>query len=331
MEMAQDPLQETIDYMNNLIAQQEAAEAPAEPAAEAVEAASSDEVESSEQLGQEAQAEAPSEEVKEQRPEVMSKDFTRRFAQLAKRERSFRDRQDEFKKMQAELAELREKSSTPDNAAKELAELRRIAAENPRELLARLDLDYQKLNESILSGDKRPEDYRRDSSIDKLLNRIDELEGKLNKREEQEVVSRQERAYNNFVDEIHKFIDTNNEDFELIHTRGEQGLVANVMQEHYNSTGQVMEFRQAAQMVEDYLEEQARSFFGSKKIANKYKDSFGNEAKSEAPRQPDSRPKTLSNSIAAVGTTTDGEVHSKPMTRDEHKAYLARTLNFFGE
>ena len=281
MEMAQDPLQETIDYMNNLIAQQETAEAATESAPEAVEAASSDEAESSEPVAQEAQAEAPAEEVKEQKPEGMSKDFTRRFAQLARRERSFRDRQDEFKKMQAELAELREKSSTPDNAAKELAELRRIAAENPRELLARLDLDYQKLNESILSGDKRPEDYRRDSSIDKLLNRIDELESKLSKREEQEVVSRQEKAYNNFIDEIRNFVETNNEDFE--------------------------------------------------KIANKYRDSFGNEAKSEAPRQPDSRPKTLSNSIAAVGTTTDGEVHSKPMTRDEHKAYLARTLNFFGE
>jgi len=92
-----------------------------------------------------------------------------------------------------------------------------------------------------------------------------------------------------------------------------------------------MEYKQAAQLVEDHLEEEARSYFGSKKIAKKYRDSFGNEAKTEAPRQPDSRPKTLSNSVAAVGMTTDGEAHSKPMTRDEHLDHLARSFKFFGE
>ena len=318
MEMAQDPLQNTIDLVNNMMAERAAAteaEVSEEPQVEAS-----------------PEAENPEPEPEPEKPKINeNRDFNRRFAQLAKRERSFRDRQDEFKKMQAELAELREKSSAPNTAAQELEEIKRIARENPAQLLSRLDTDWDEFNKGILAGNKNPDDYAREAGVSKLMNRIEELESKLSKREEQEVVSRQERAYNNFVDEINKFIETNNEDFELIHSRGEQGLVANVMQEHYNSTGQVMEFGQAAQMVEDYLEEQARSYFGSKKIAKKYKDSFGNEAKSEAPRQPDSRPKTLSNSVAAVGTTTDGEVHSKEMTRDEHKAYLARTLNFFGE
>jgi len=332
MQMAQDSesqLQETIDMVNNMMAEQEAAEAAPDPTPQVVEATVSDVEEKPASSDEEAKAEASQEESKE--GEVMSKDFTRRFAKLAKREKSFRQRQDEMKQMQAELEELRSSKSSPNEAARELEEIKRIARESPGELFSKLDTSWEEFNNSILSGTKKPDDYTRDASVNKLLDRIDQLESKLSEREQREVASTQEKAYNNFIDEIRTFVDTNNEDFELVHTRGEVGLVADVMQEHYNSTGQVMEYRQAAQMVEDHLEEQARSFFGSKKIANKYRDSFGNEAKSEAPRQPDSRPKTLSNSVAAVGTTTDGEAHSKPMTRDEHKAYLARTLNFFGE
>ena len=319
MEMAQDNLQETIDHVNGLMAKradEQIEETVDEPAAEVVTPGE----------GPESVDAAP-----EKEPEPTNRDFNRRFAQLAKREKSVRGQQDDYKRLQQELSELRSQQGKPNSAAKELEELRKIAAENPRELLSKLDLDFDRLSEDIITGNKKPDDYKRDANIDKLLGRIDQLEAKLSSREQQEVVSSQEKAYNNFIDEIRNFVETNSEDFELIHSRDAHGLVAEVMQEHYNSTSKVMEYKQAAQLVEDHLEEEARSYFGSKKIAKKYKDSFGNEAKTEAPRQPDSRPKTLSNSVAAVGTTTDGEAHSKPMTRDEHIDHLARNFKFFGE
>lgn len=327
MQMAQDHLQETIDHVNGLMAERAEATSVPEPGIEPeADTAIAVAEEASPEKEQEPEEITP---VKE--PEGTTKDFSRRFAQLAKREKGVRRSQEDYKKLQQEVEELRSKQGNPNDAARELEELRKIAAENPRELLSRLDLDYQRLSEDILSGNKKPDDYKRDSSIDKLLNRIDQLESKLSSREEQEVVSKQETAYNNFIDEIRNFVETNNEDFELIHSRDAHGLVAEVMQEHYNSSGQVLEYKQAARLVEDHLEEEARSYFGSKKIAKKYRDSFGNEAKTEAPRQPDSRPKTLSNSVAAVGMTTDGEAHSKPMSRDEHLDHLARSYKFFGE
>jgi len=331
MQMAEDNIQETIDYVNGLMAEREGATSVPEPG---IEPAADTAIAVAEEAMSEGSPEKEPESVEEtpaKEPEQTTRDFTRRFAQLAKREKGVRGQQEEYKRLQQELTELRSQQGKPNDAARELEELRKIAAENPRELLSRLDLDYQKLSEDILSGNKKPDDYKRDSSIDKLLTRIDQLESKLSKREEQEVVSNQETAYNNFVDEIRNFVETNSEDFELVHSREAHGLIAEVMQEHYNSTSQVMEYKQAAQLVEDHLEEEARSYFGSKKIAKKYRDSFGNEAESEATRQPDTRPKTLSNSVAAGGPTTDGEVHSKPMSRDEHLEHLARSYKFFGE
>lgn len=323
MQMAEDHVQETIDYVNGLMASNVEADSGAE--AEAVTATAVEEGETPAE-NPEAVENAPAKE-----PDNGSQDFSRRFAQLARREKGVRQQQDDYKKLQQEVAALREQQSRPNDAARELEDLRKIAAENPRELLSRLDLDFNRLSEDVITGNKKPDDYRRDASIDKLLGRIDELESKLSTREEREVVSRQETAYNKFLDEIRNFVETNNDAFELVHSKDAHGLIAEVMQEHYNSTSEVMDYRKAAQLVEDHLEEEARSYFGSKKIAKKYKDSFGNEAKTEAPRQPDSRPKTLSNSVAGVGMTTDGEAHSKPMTRDEHLDHLARSYKFFGE
>ena len=326
MQMAQDHLQETIDYVNGMMAENAADSVPeqgTEPTSDTAIAAEGEETPAKEQ---EAVEKTPAEE-----PGGGSQDFSRRFAQLARREKGVRQQQDDYKKLQQEVAELKEQQARPNDAAKELEDLRKIAAENPRELLSRLDLDFNRLSEDVITGNKKPDDYRRDASIDKLLGRIDELESKLSTREEREVVSRQETAYNKFLDEIRNFVETNNDDFELVHSKNAHGLIAEVMQEHYNSTSEVMDYKKAAQLVEDHLEEEARSYFGSKKIAKKYRDSFGNEAKTEAPRQPDSRPKTLSNSVAAVGGTTDGEAHSKPMSRDEHLDHLARSFKFFGE
>ena len=71
----------------------------------------------------------------------------------------------------------------------------------------------------------------------------------------------------NFQDEIGDFVKQNGEDYELIGASEAEGLVYDVIEEHYNETGRILDLKEAADAVESYLEEEAGKLMKLKKIS----------------------------------------------------------------
>ena len=99
--------------------------------------------------------------------------------------------------------------------------------------------------------------------------KFEELESKLAKKEEEEEHSKYEAIESNFKQEINSFVKGKGE-FELINANGASDLVYEVIEEHYNDTGRVLELDEAAQAVESYLEDELEKLMGLEKVKSKF-------------------------------------------------------------
>jgi hypothetical protein len=86
------------------------------------------------------------------------------------------------------------------------------------------------------------------------------------------------------------------------------GLVAQVMQEHYNTTKEVLEYGDAAKLVEDHFMAEAERYLGSSKLQARFRelDKPRESETPEAAEQAVKRVKTLSNGDVAKKTETSG-------------------------
>ena len=106
------------------------------------------------------------------------------------------------------------------------------------------------------------------------------------------------------------------------------GLVAEVMQQHYIRTKEIMEYSEAAKMVEGHFESEAERYLGSKKLQDKWRATSQKEpeqkATSEAEPAKSSRPKTLSNENTAKKTEPSSGVLESKEKSLERVAQLIR-------
>ena len=99
--------------------------------------------------------------------------------------------------------------------------------------------------------------------------KFEELEANLAKKEEEEEYSKYESIENNFKQEIDSFVKGKGE-YELINANGASDLIYEVIEEHYNDTGRVLELNEAAQAVESYLEDELEKLMGLEKVKSKF-------------------------------------------------------------
>ena len=98
--------------------------------------------------------------------------------------------------------------------------------------------------------------------------KFEELENRLQEREEAEVEAKYENAKHNFMSEIENAV-ASDEKYELINSSNGEELVYNVIEEHYNETGNILEIDEAAQAVEEYLEAEVEKMLRLNKVSSK--------------------------------------------------------------
>ena len=64
-------------------------------------------------------------------------------------------------------------------------------------------------------------------------------------------------AWESYNSEVNSFIDKNKDDYELISTYAQQNLIADTVDEFYKANKRVLSVKEAADMVEAYLESEA--------------------------------------------------------------------------
>jgi len=248
--------------------------------------------------GEDAPPIAAEEEKKEEaRKEEQKPQYSKQFQELARRERNIRNKQQEAKSLEGQVAELRAKLEARPGLSREA--LKEEARKDPVKFIEDHGLSYKELTETILNEGKAPESMELKDKYKQLESKLTKLEDTHRGERDKAEAEAKQTSYNNFLAEIETFVDNNKDDFELVHIQGQKELVGDVIREHYSTTGKVMPYHQACGLVEDHLEKAVRSSMAARKF-NTGKTPETPVATSEAQASQDSsKPNTLTNSNTA--------------------------------
>ena len=228
-------------------------------------------------------------------PEPAPDPFSRRFAQLAREQKKLRQERDEMKRVQQEL-------DARKNTVSSFDDLQKLARENPYEVMQKLGLDYEALSRQVLQDGEITPEQKMAGEMKRLRDEIDAMKAERAELVKQEEAKKYQDTYGRFVDEIKSFVDNTNE-FDFVKANNAYHVVAEVMQEHYNSTQDVMSYDDAAKMVEDYYEAEAEKYLAVPKLEQRLKERYApaktepvaGQAEEEAKASDKKPPKTLTN------------------------------------
>lgn len=178
------------------------------------------------------------EEVKED-PVAEKVKLRKEFEELARRDRMIRQRQREFK-------ELKKK-------AEEWEALQKKAKENPEEYLKAGGVDLEYFTQYLLNDKKAPEEKKLElieREIQTLREREKEREASIERQKYEQVVS-------GYKDSLNKFIQENDK-WELAKRFGAADVVYNTVEEYHRQHQRVLSNEEALEMVEPYLETEAK-------------------------------------------------------------------------
>ena len=236
-------------------------------------------------------------------------EFDRKFAALSRKEKALRERE----------LELERKFGSKE---KELPLERRIRS-NPLKALEELGLDYDKLTELALNDGRLTPDMQMKLMREELENdykeKFNSLEERLNAKEKMEEEAKYDAVKQGFVGEIESFINENKNDFEYVAHNEATDVVYDVIEEHYNETGRILDIKEAVEAVESYLEEEAEKLLSLSKVKNRL--SQRDQREPETPRQSQT---TLSNALSAQAN----QRVDRPLSDEESKREMARMLQW---
>jgi len=228
-------------------------------------------------------------------PEPAPDPFSRRFAQLAREQKKLRQERDEMKRVQQELDARKGTVSSFDD-------LQKLARENPYEVMQKLGLDYEALSRQVLQDGEITPEQKMAGEMKRLRDEIESMKAERAELVKQEEAKKFEDTYTRFVDEIKTFVD-NTSEFDFVKANNAYHVVAEVMQEHYNSTQEVMSYNDAVKLVEDYYEAEAEKYLAVPKLEQRLKERYApaktepvaGQAQEEAQASEKTPPKTLTN------------------------------------
>ena len=236
-------------------------------------------------------------------------EFDRKFAALSRKEKALRDRELELEKKYG-------------NKEKEIPLERRIRS-NPLKALEELGLDYDKLTELALNDGRLTPDMQMKLMREELENdykeKFNNLEERLNAKEKMEEEAKYDAVKQGFVGEINSFINENKNDFEYVAHNDATDVVYDVIEEHYNETGRILDIKEAVQAVESYLEEEAEKLLNLGKVKNRL-----NSMRDEYEQPQRQSQVTLSNAHSAQAN----ERVAKKLSDEESKREMARMLKW---
>lgn len=235
--------------------------------------------------------------------EVNVFDASRQAAELAENAARLRKTESSLKEKEEALSSLKEKLNTVE--------------EDPIGFAESMGLTYDKYTDHHLNSlSQSPEDtYKKD-----IMGKIESLETQIQGQSEvseqrntqhEEMVAK--NAYEKALVEVRDFIDTNEEDFDILRSADAGDVVLSVIGQHYRETGNVMEKKAACEAVQEFYEAEARRYVSSDRMLEKLGLArVGESRRTPVPR--DTRQKTLTNDI---GTQAPRYVDDEPITRQE--------------
>lgn len=247
--------------------------------------------------------------------------FASKFAALSRKEKALRDKEADYESRLQEMQRKLEEYESKKEPEPEV-DWQSLLRKDPLRALEDIGLGYDKLTELALNDGKLTPEMQlkamREDIEGDYKKKFEELESRLNEKEQQEEEAYYDQIQQNFLGEIGDFLDNSGEDYELIQASDSNELVYDVIEEHYNETGRVLEIKEAADAVESYLEEEAQKLMKLKKLSSR----LGvNPTELE---EPDSQV-TLSNNHAAQVVHENAQ---RMLSNEESKVRAAKMLQW---
>ena len=248
--------------------------------------------------------------------------FAQKFGALSRRERELRQREASFKereaKLEAQIESMREQI---------MGEFKEQLRTNPLQLLNDNEITFDRLTEMQLNDGKPTTEMQLAAIENKLRkeynDKIRELEDAYNNDKQVQAEEHYNQVIDDFVGELENFVNTSQDDdgtpkYELIQANNAVDLVFDVIDEHYSQHEKILSKEAAADMVEAYLEEEAKKLLSTKKLGFKKQT---DEQQSGDKQQST----TLSNEhTAEAGTPGD----RRSLTREQSLAQAAQLLKW---
>ena len=280
------------EHLNDVVSNQDSTESAAEEVEQSLEAA--------------------------QEPEK-NDDFSRKFAALSRREKEIRAKEAEYEQRIAEL-EQRFVAQEPQKEPEIPFDVR--LRQNPLKALESVGLSYDKLTELALNDGKLTPEMQMKLMREELetdyKSKFEDLENRLVEKEKGLEEQRYEDIKLGFQNEIESFVNSNGEEYELIKANDANDVVYEVIEEHYNETGKILDIKEAAEAVESYLEEEATKLLQLSKVRSKF-----NPGNNEQEPQRQSQV-TLSNAHSAQAN----ERVARKLSDEESKSAMAKMLQW---
>ena len=266
-------------------------------------------------------AEEPAEAVPETPP---APDFSAQFAAIARKEAAIQSRQQDFKSLQAQVEELKGQLSNNEN-------LSGLAKTNPLEFLKKNGVSIKDLLHQDLNGEL-PAESVMTRKIEEQAKQIQALIEAQENKEKEAQKAKESGEWNQFVDQVTNFVD-NDGKYELIRAGNMQWMVPQLMRDFYENNGKEITASQAADLVEESLEESLGNYLKADKLKKKYgleeptsesQDTPVDDAgETEPTKKAQRKPKTLTNQLVS-GTS---EKDTGLLSREQSLERIARMLS----
>lgn len=190
---------------------------------------------------------------------------------------------------------------------------------NSKKALDVLGLTYEELTQSLLQDGELPPEVKIkkvEDKVDQFLKAREEEERQRAEADRKKAEEQNAKVISDYKEEIKTYLKDNSSRYEFINFEGQQDLVFEVIDEHFNRTEKVLSINEAADKVEAYLEEK----YNKAKALSKIKALWGavppdalKKAVEQTKQSNLTPPKTLTNKLSA----TPQAPRARPKTDEE--------------
>lgn len=192
---------------------------------------------------------APTPETKEEpkKEEIPQELLSPKFAAISRKERELAQKEREIAQREEKLKAREEDES--------------LWEADPFKALEKKGLDYEKLTQRVLGG--------KEDKLTLVEKKLLKMEQEQKQREEMEARQQVQEKIETFKTHISDYVDSNAEKYEFIAGTQLKNLVFEVTEQYYETHGKVLSIEEACDYVENYLEKQAETIVGLKKVQAK--------------------------------------------------------------
>jgi hypothetical protein len=237
------------------------------------------------------------------KPEVATpKDLedSKRFAALAKRERALVRQQEELKAERAKLETRDREYADLQKGRDRQTELEALKKTNALKWLEAQGVTYQDITSLVLNDGKATPDM----AVREVKQQFEAYKAEQEKAREDGVQAEKQRqqveydrVLEDFKVEVTGYIDSNKGEYELIALHDATSVVLSTIEQHFENTQKVLSIKEAAEMVESWLEDRIAKSLDTKRLKSRMAAPPPTKDADTKPVPPSAQTRTITNSM----------------------------------